>query len=49
MLNRFVPNNILLEEFKTISFNHVLLYKRDTKMYHVIFYHYYTKNRPCNF
>ena len=34
MLSRFAPNDILLEEFKTISFNnHVLLYKRDTKMY----------------
>ncbi len=37
MLSRFAPNDILLEEFKTIFFNHVLLYKRDTKMYQVIF------------
>ena len=38
MLSRFAPNDILLEEFKTISFNHVLFYKRDTKMYQVIFF-----------
>ena len=38
MLSRFAPKDILLEEFKTISFNHVLLYKRDTKMYQVIFF-----------
>lgn len=37
MLSRFAPNSILLEEFKTISFNHVLLYKGNTKMYQVIF------------
>ena len=26
MLSRFAPNDILLEEFKTIFFSHVLLY-----------------------
>ena len=26
MLSRFTPNDIVSEEFKTISFNHVLLY-----------------------
>lgn len=31
MLCRFAPNEMLLEEFKAISFNHVLLYKRNTK------------------
>ncbi len=41
MLSRFAPNDILLEEFKTISFNHVLFYKRDTKMYQVIFFYHY--------
>ena len=37
MLSRFAPKDILLEEFKTISFNHVLLHKKSTRMYQVIF------------
>ena len=28
------------EELVTLSFNHVLLHKKDTKIYQVIFYHY---------
>lgn len=28
------------EEFGTLSFNNVLLYREDTKMYQVIFNHY---------
>ena len=31
MLSRFAPNDILLEEFKTISFNHVLFLKGTQK------------------
>ena len=32
MLSRFVLNDIVPEEFKTLSFNHVLLHKKDIKM-----------------
>lgn len=32
MLSRFAPNDIVPEEFKTLSFNHVLLHKKDIKM-----------------
>lgn len=28
MLSRFALNDIVLEEFKTLSFNHVLLHKK---------------------
>ena len=37
MLNRFAPDGIVPEEFKLLSFNHVLLQRKDTKMYQVIF------------
>lgn len=37
MLSRFTPNDMVPEEFNTISFNHVLLHKKYTKMYQVIF------------
>lgn len=37
MLSRFAPNDIVSEGFKTISFNHVLLHKKSTRMYQVIF------------
>ena len=37
MLSRFAPNDIVIEEFKTISFNRLLLYNKGHKMYHVIF------------
>ena len=40
MLSRFAPNYIFLEEFKTKSFNHVLLYKRDTKCTKLFFHRY---------
>ncbi len=32
MLSRFALNDIVPEEFKTLSFNHVLLHKKDIKM-----------------
>ena len=31
MLSRFALNDIVPEEFKTLSFNHVLLHKKDIK------------------
>ena len=37
MLSRFAPDGIIPEEFKLPSFNHVLLQRKDTKMYQVIF------------
>ena len=37
MLSRFASDVIVPEEFKLPSFNHVLLQRRDTKMYQVIF------------
>lgn len=32
MLSRFALNDIVSEEFKTQSFHHVLLHKKDIKM-----------------
>lgn len=32
MLSRFALNDIVPKEFKTLSFNHVLLHKKDIKM-----------------
>ena len=37
MLNRFAPDDIVQEKFKLPSFNHVLLQRKDTKMYQIIF------------
>ena len=37
MLSRFAPDGIVPEEFKLPSFNHVLLQRKDTKMYQVVF------------
>ena len=38
MLSRFAPDGIIPEEFKLPSLNHVLLQRKDTKMYQVFFY-----------
>ena len=37
MLSRFALNDIVPEDFKTLSFNHVLLHKKDIKMVHPTF------------
>ena len=37
MPSGFAPDDIVPEEFKLPSFNHVLLQRKDTKMYQVIF------------
>ena len=36
------------EEFGTLSFNNVLLYREDTKMYQVIFYSVLRYNLPSS-
>ena len=37
MPSGFAPDDIVPEEFKLPSFNHVLLQRKDTKMYQIIF------------
>ena len=54
MLNRFAPDDIVQEKFKLPSFNHVLLQRKDTKMYQIIFFivtylrtHLYPPSSTC--
>ena len=46
MLSGFAPDGIVPEEFKLPSFNHVLLQRKDTKMYQVIFLSSLRKHAP---